>query len=71
MWRLLPVIQKPWQVSQRKWYREQGLLETPGAVSLHIGAAQGPGGNRPRVEGASLAMVPGAGWEQDQDQVKE
>ena len=40
------------------------------AVSLHVGAAQSPGESGPGGEGLLLAMVPGAGWEQGQDQVK-
>ena len=43
MWRLLPVVQKPWQVSQGKRFWELNLLRMPGAVSQNIGEAQGPG----------------------------
>ena len=55
MWRQLPGVQKPRQVSQGKRFREPGLLGTPGAVSLH-----GPGSRwkRPDVEGGPLAEVP-------------
>ena len=42
MWRQLPVVQNPRQVCQGNCYREQGLLEMSGAVSLHVGVAQGP-----------------------------
>ena len=46
---------------------------------MHVGAAQGPGGSGPGVEGGPLAGVPDTGWllgqvkverNQDQDQVK-
>ena len=49
-----------------------------GAARLHAGAAQGPGGSRPGVEGGPLAGVLDAGWvlgqmkverNQNQDQV--
>ena len=79
MWRQLPVVQKPWQGCQGKRYQELGLLEPLGAAAVHVGAAQGPGGSGPGVEGGPLAGVPDTGWllgqvkverNQDQDQVK-
>ena len=65
-----PGVQKPRQMSQGKRFWERGLLGTPGAASLHVGAAQGPGGNGPFVEGGPLAEAPGAGWELEQVKVE-
>ena len=76
MWRPLPVVHKPWLECQGKRFRERVPL---GAARLHVGAAQGPGGSVPCVEGGPLAVVSGAVWllgevkverNQDQDQVK-
>ena len=79
MWRLLPDVQKPWLDCQGKRFREQCPLGPLGAARQHAGAAQGPGGSRPGVEGGPLAGVPDTGWllgqvkverNQGQDQVK-
>ena len=79
MWRLLQGVQKPWLDCQGKRFREQDLLGPLGAARLGVGAAQGPGGSGPGVEGGPLAGVPDAEWllgqvkverNQDQDQVK-
>ena len=59
-----------WRVSRGKQFREQGLLGTPGLASLHVGAAWGPGGSRPSVEGGPLAEVLGAGWVLEQVKVE-
>ena len=70
MWRQLPGVQKPRQVSRGKQYRESGLLVMPGVASLHVGVAGGPGGSRPGIEGGPLAEVPGAGWKLEQVKVE-
>ena len=62
MWRPLPGVQKPWLACHGKRFRERRLLGPLGAALLHAGAAQGPGGSGPDVEGSPLAEVPDARW---------
>ena len=59
MWRQLQVVLKPRQGCRGKRYLELHLLGP-------LGAAQGPGGSGPDVEGGQEAAWPGTGWNQNQ-----